>query len=185
MGRGRKRSREPGRFFGIFPVGGGLALAFVQGPRREYPTFRRDPFPAYVSELRSRPALAGLPGEAVIAEPLRGTAALPTFFRTSFGPGWALVGDAGHHKDPVIARGIADAFRDADLAASAVVDGWPSDLEAALAEFGRQRDQCAIPLSDANLGIARLDLAAGGLGDAWFQMTRLEQALDDPAAIGD
>ena len=86
-GRGRARWLEPGRFFGIFPVGGGLALAFVQGPRSEYPTFRGDPFTAYVSELRSRPALAGLLGEAVIAEPLCGTAALPTFFRTSFGAG--------------------------------------------------------------------------------------------------
>jgi hypothetical protein len=44
-------------------------------------------------------------GDAVIAEPLRGTAALPTFFRTASGPGWALVGDVGHHKDPLIARG--------------------------------------------------------------------------------
>ncbi len=67
--------------------------------------------------------------------------------------------------------------------ASAVVDGWHGDLEAALAEYGRQRDQCAIPLSDANLGIARLDLAAGALGAAWFQMNGLEQALDDPAAV--
>ena len=72
---------EPGRFFGIFPVGGGLALAFVQGPRGEYPTFRSDPLTAYISELRSRPALSGLLGDAVIAEQLRGTAALPTFFR--------------------------------------------------------------------------------------------------------
>ena len=51
---------EPGRFFGIFPVGGGLALAFVQGPRGEYPTFRSAPLTAYLGELRSRPALAGL-----------------------------------------------------------------------------------------------------------------------------
>jgi len=114
-----------------------------------------------VSELRSRPALAGLLAGAVIAEPLRSTAALPTFFRTSSGPGWALADDAGHHKDPVIARGIADAFRDADLVASAVVDGWHGDLDAALAEYGRQRDQCAIPLSDANLDIAQLDLRPG------------------------
>jgi hypothetical protein len=35
------------------------------------------------------------------------------------------------------------------------------------------------------LGIARLDMAAGALGAAWFQMTALEQALDDPAAVGD
>jgi hypothetical protein len=45
--------------------------------------FGLDPLTAYVSELRSRPALAGLLGEAVIAEQLRGTAALPTFFRLS------------------------------------------------------------------------------------------------------
>jgi flavin-dependent dehydrogenase len=120
-----------------------------------------------------------------MAEPLRGTAALPTFFRTSSGPGWALAGDAGHHKDPAIARGIADAFRDADLMASAVIEGWHGDLDAALAEYGHQRDRCAIPLSDANLGIARLDTADGALGAAWSQMTELEQALDDPQAVGD
>ncbi len=68
--------------------------------------------------------------------------------------------------------------------ASAVVDGWQGDLEAALAEYGHQRDQCAIPLSDANLGIARLDMPAGPLGAAWLQMTGLEQALDGAAAIG-
>jgi flavin-dependent dehydrogenase len=114
---------------------------------------------------------------------LRGTAALPTFFREPSGPGWALIGDAGHHKDPMIARGIADAFRDADLVASAVVDGWDGDLDGALAEYGRQRDQCAIPLSDANLSVARLDQPTGQLGMAWFQMARLEQALDNPAAV--
>jgi flavin-dependent dehydrogenase len=176
---------EPGRFFGIFPVGGGLALAFVQAPRGEYPAFRSEPLPAYISELRSRPPLAGLLASAVIAEPLRGTAALPTFFRTSSGPGWALAGDAGHHKDPVIARGIADAFRDADLVASAVTDGWHGDLDSALAEYGRQRDQCAVPLSDANLSIARLDMSAEALGAAWYQAAGLEQALDDPAAVCD
>ena len=104
---------EPGRFFGIFSVGSGLTLAFVQGPRSEYPAFRRNPLAAYVSDLRST-APAGLLGEAVIAERLRGTAALPTFFRMSSGPGWALVGDAGTTRT-VIACGIADAFRDADL----------------------------------------------------------------------
>jgi flavin-dependent dehydrogenase len=176
---------EPGRFFGTFPVGDGLALAFVQAPRSQYPAFRRDPLTAYLSEWRSRPALANLLGEGLIAERLRGTAALPTFFRTSSGPGWALAGDAGHHKDPAIARGIADAFRDADLMASAVTEGWHGDLDAALAEYSRQRDRCAIPLSDANLGIARLDIADGALGAAWSQMTELEQALDDQQAIGD
>ena len=56
-----------------------------------------------------------------------------------------------------MARGIADAFR----------------------ATSRQR-RCAIPLSDANLRIARLDLATNALGAAWFQMNELEKALDQP-----
>jgi hypothetical protein len=58
--------------------------------------------------------------------------------------------------------------------ASAVIEGWHGDLDAALAEYGRQRDRCAILLSDANLGIARLDIADEALGAAWSQMTELE-----------
>ena len=40
---------------------------------------------------------------------------MPNFFRKPFGPGWALVGDAGYTKDPITAQGISDAFRDAEL----------------------------------------------------------------------
>ena len=39
------------------------------------------------------------------------------------GPGWALVGDAGYHKDPITAQGMLDAFRDAELLADAVDRG--------------------------------------------------------------
>ena len=41
-------------------------------------------------------------------------AAVPNFFRKPYGPGWALVGDAGYNKDPITAQGITDAFRDAE-----------------------------------------------------------------------
>jgi 2-polyprenyl-6-methoxyphenol hydroxylase-like FAD-dependent oxidoreductase len=96
-----------------------------------------------------------------------------------------MAGDARHHKDPAIARAIADAFRDADLLASAVAYGWHGNLDVALAEYGRQRDRCAIPVSDANLDIARLDMPTRVLGAAWLRMTEVEQALDDPAAVAD
>jgi flavin-dependent dehydrogenase len=36
------------------------------------------------------------------------------FFRQSAGPGWVLVGDAGHFKDPTPGQGIADALRQAE-----------------------------------------------------------------------
>jgi 2-polyprenyl-6-methoxyphenol hydroxylase-like FAD-dependent oxidoreductase len=45
---------------------------------------------------------------------------LPGFYRRAWGPGWALAGDAGHHKDPVTAGGISDAWRQADLLAHAL-----------------------------------------------------------------
>lgn len=53
---------------------------------------------------------------------------LPNFFRRPYGPGWALIGDAGHHKDPTLARGISDAFCDADLLANAVDAGLSGQL---------------------------------------------------------
>jgi 2-polyprenyl-6-methoxyphenol hydroxylase-like FAD-dependent oxidoreductase len=51
-----------------------------------------------------------------------GSAELPGYFRMPFGPGWALVGDAGYHKNPITAMGINDAFRDAELVAAAIDD---------------------------------------------------------------
>src|SRR5207248_3196915 len=43
------------------------------------------------------------------------------FVRRAWGPGWALVGDAGYWKDPLTAHGLTDALRDAELLARAVV----------------------------------------------------------------
>ena len=48
---------------------------------------------------------------------------LPNFLRRPFGSGWALVGDAGCHKDPFLALGVCDAFRDAELLAETVLAG--------------------------------------------------------------
>ena len=49
-----------------------------------------------------------------------GMADVPNFFRKPSGRGWALVGDAGYHKDPVLAQGISDALCDAGLLAKAL-----------------------------------------------------------------
>ena len=42
------------------------------------------------------------------------------FFRPAAGPGWALVGDAGHFKHPATAQGISDAIEQALHVAGAV-----------------------------------------------------------------
>ena len=63
--------------------------------------------------------------------------------RRVVGKNWALVGDAGYHRDAVTAHGISDAFRDAELLAVAVDQALGAGAEetAALALYQRQRDQ--------------------------------------------
>ena len=45
---------------------------------------------------------------------------IPNFLRKPHGDGWALVGDASYHKDPILAQGISDAFRSARWLADAI-----------------------------------------------------------------
>jgi 2-polyprenyl-6-methoxyphenol hydroxylase-like FAD-dependent oxidoreductase len=47
------------------------------------------------------------------------------FFRQAAGPGWALVGDAGHFKHPATAQGISDAVEQALHVADAVTGSDP------------------------------------------------------------
>jgi flavin-dependent dehydrogenase len=96
-----------------------------------------------------------------------GTADLPNFFRQAHGPGWALVGDAGYHKDPVLAQGISDAFRDAEVLAEAIDAGLSGvrPLEAALASYEQCRNAAAIPGYELNGRLARLDGPLGGLAE--------------------
>ena len=73
---------------------------------------------------------------------------IESFCRKPFGPGWALVGDAGLTLDPITAAGITDAFRDAGLLADAVDEGLSGrgDLEAALAGFEQSRNAASLPV---------------------------------------
>jgi 2-polyprenyl-6-methoxyphenol hydroxylase-like FAD-dependent oxidoreductase len=68
------------------------------------------------------------------------------FFRASAGPGWALVGDAGHFKDPTPGQGIADALRQSEKLAAAIesgLGGGERSLDDLLAEWWRWRDEDA------------------------------------------
>jgi flavin-dependent dehydrogenase len=59
------------------------------------------------------------------------------FYREATGPGWALIGDAGHFKDFVTGQGMTDAFSDAERLARALL---ADSREAALEHFWRERD---------------------------------------------
>jgi len=86
-------------------------------------------------------------------------ATTPNFFRKPFGPGWALVGDAGYIKDPITAQGIVDAFRDAELL-TAAVDAWRSGVcsyEASMTEYQSKRDSQSLPMFGFTCQVAALE----------------------------
>ena len=87
-----------------------------------------------------------------------GTADVPGYFRKPFGPGWALVGDAGYHRDPCSAWGIADAFRDAELLADAIDTGLTERrlLDEALADYEIARNTEARPYYERTCQLAEL-----------------------------
>ncbi|MDB4975132.1 MAG: monooxygenase, FAD-binding protein [Myxococcaceae bacterium] len=64
------------------------------------------------------------------------------FYRRPVGPGFGLIGDAGHFKDFVTGQGMTDAFLDAERMAEAIVDG----RDEAFAHYWRARDVATLPL---------------------------------------
>ena len=86
-----------------------------------------------------------------------GAADLPNFLRRPFGAGWALVGDAGCHKDPMMAHGICGAFRDADFLSAAIHEGLAGQrpLDEALMRYERQRNEATMAEYRDNIAAAR------------------------------
>jgi len=84
--------------------------------------------------------------------------AVPNYMRKPFGPGWALVGDAGFQKDPCTASGITDAFRCAEWLTDAIDDGFSGrrPLDQALAGYEQQRNQALTPYYELTCQLATL-----------------------------
>jgi flavin-dependent dehydrogenase len=84
--------------------------------------------------------------------------AIPYYLRRPYGPGWALVGDAGYQKDPCTASGITDAFRSAEWLVEAIDAGFSGrqPLEQALAAYEQRRNQSEIPYFDLTTQLAAL-----------------------------
>ena len=130
----------------VMPTDSGLALvaACPSIDRRE--EVRADRQSVYEAGLRGWPelheALAGARREGRIYT----MANMHGFFRASAGPGWALVGDAGHFKDPTPGQGIADALRQSERLAAAIeagLGGGAGSLDETLRQWWRWRDEDA------------------------------------------
>lgn len=125
-----------------FPCDGGLVLVLLMPPLERGAAFRADPQGEYDRTLELLPELSERLSGCTQRAKVRGATELPSYFRRSSGPGWALPGDAGHFKDPVTAQGIRDALRYGrrlgEMSAPVLDD--PRALDSALAAWELERD---------------------------------------------
>ena len=124
-----------------------------------------------------------------------GASDLPNFYRKPYGPGWALVGDAGAHKDPFMALGICDAFRHVEFLAAAIQKGLggAKPMAAALADYESRRNTESAADYKANTAEARFTpprpevfASRAAIRDKPDEVTRLLKArvgLIDPASF--
>jgi flavin-dependent dehydrogenase len=102
------------------------------------------------------PKLAARLEQAAKTSPVRGMLRMPNHFRQAAGPGWALVGDAGYHRDAVTGHGISDAFRDAELLAEAIDAALCERAveRTAFAVYEQERDRLAKDVFDITVALA-------------------------------
>jgi 2-polyprenyl-6-methoxyphenol hydroxylase-like FAD-dependent oxidoreductase len=126
----------------VFPTDGELMLIATAPPVDRARAWRTDHTAAYLEDILSYSPIASLLDSDGPVSEVRGLVKSRYFFRTAAGPGWALVGDAGHHKDFIIGLGISDALRDARELATAITGADPTLID----RFWRQRDVDRLPM---------------------------------------
>jgi 2-polyprenyl-6-methoxyphenol hydroxylase-like FAD-dependent oxidoreductase len=159
---------------GTIPTNNGETCIFVSvAADRFRDEVSRDVSGAYRRLLmEASPGLTAWLAAAHLVERLRGFGGENGFMRQSFGPGWALVGDAGYFKDPLTAHGITDALRDAELLAEAVACG----SDHALAAYQQQRDELSMPLFEVTDAIASFVWSLERLKDLHFALNAAMKA---------
>src|ERR1051326_6022575 len=137
----------------------GLRIVIVFWPREEFHAVRADVERSFHAALALAPPLAERLATGERADRFYGIGDLPFYYRKPFGLGWALVGDAGYHKDPITAQGISDAFRDVELLAEAIDAGLSGKrpLEEALADYEWQRNESAMSMYELTHQFATLE----------------------------
>lgn len=142
---------RPGSTVIAFPTHDDQAAVFVERPERDFADFKADVQAGYLKTVDDiAPGLGARLEGGSLAHRFMGAGNRPNFFRKPSGPGWALVGDAGVHKDPITAQGITDAFRDAELLAQALDNGFSGrmPLASALRTYEYRRNEALKPLYD-------------------------------------
>ena len=149
---------RPSRAIVMVPTHEGLTCVVGAWPYAEFDANKRDLEANYYRTFDAEPAYAerircGKRESRLNGHPVR------NFYRVPYGPGWALVGDAGYTKDPCTAQGITDGFRDAESVSNALDEAFTGrrPYRDALREYHRARDEATRPMYDYTVEAATLE----------------------------
>jgi flavin-dependent dehydrogenase len=183
---------RPGRGWAAAPTHDDLTLVVAGWPFAELEANRSDIEGNYLKMFEQAPEFADRIRAATREARFAGTA-VENYFRKPFGPGWALVGDAGYNKDFITAQGISDAFRDAELCANAVDESLSGarPFDVAMGAYQSTRDEDVLPMFEFTCQLATLEPppaelqqllgAVHGNQDAMDGFARVNAGVTSPA----
>ncbi len=157
---------------GAIPTNGGQHCVFIAMPPARYRDEVRFGLTAGYHRILGdiSPELAASVAASRLESRLWVFAGQKGFLKQAYGPGWAIVGDAGYFKDPLTAHGMTDALRDAELLAAAAAHG----SDAAFASYAALRDDLSGGLFEATETIASFSWDLDGVQSLH---ARLNQAM--------
>jgi 2-polyprenyl-6-methoxyphenol hydroxylase-like FAD-dependent oxidoreductase len=183
---------RPGRGFAAAPTHDGLTLVVAGWPYGEHDANKDDIEGNYLKMFDLAPEFAERVRGATREERFAGTA-VDNYFRKPYGPGWALVGDAGYNKDFITAQGISDALRDAELCSTAIDEALSGAqaFDDAMARYQSVRDEHVLPMFEFTCQLATLEPpppelqqilgAANGNQEAMDGFARVNAGVTSPA----
>ncbi|HEX3788490.1 MAG TPA: NAD(P)/FAD-dependent oxidoreductase [Pseudonocardiaceae bacterium] len=131
--------------FGAWPTNDNQHLVTVMRRRDRFSEFRTDVEASFHQVFdQLRPDIGEqLRDSGSRVERFRPMRYPDNYYRRSAGPGWALVGDAGYHKDPFTGWGISDALKYAEVLADKLHAGLAGEqpIDDAAREYEKLRDE--------------------------------------------
>jgi 2-polyprenyl-6-methoxyphenol hydroxylase-like FAD-dependent oxidoreductase len=161
------------------PTHDGLTIVIAAWPYNEFAANKHDLEGSVLKVLELAPEFAERVRAAKRETRLFGMPT-PNYFRKPFGPGWALVGDAGYIRDPITAQGILDAFRDAEACALALDQAFAgaSSYEDAMGNYQRARDSSVMSMYEFTCQFATLQPPLPEMRQLLRAMRGNQQAMD-------
>jgi flavin-dependent dehydrogenase len=172
------------RAFAAWPTHEDLTLIIAGWPYAEFEANKKDIEGNYLKTIELAPAFADRLRSARREARFAGMA-VPNYFRKPYGPGWALVGDAGYNKDFITSQGIMDAFHDAELCANALDQSFSAarPYEDVMDEYQRARDARVKPMYDFTCELAALQPPPPDMQQLLAAVHGNQSAMDDFARM--